>query len=392
MTFIYTQATFQERLNGKIQGKIGMLVSPQETMNDAVRQVNSDFDILSLKRRSVLSPNLFNGIFDYLCPTDLKGNAIVDLPAQAKRSDGEFNLVSPQHFDTTSNNGDIAIDSFNGTKVLKVRSVVDSQSIVVAELDSTVSGSNNSTPWTGFGDVTDADIVDDNADYVKGNGSIKFSINAAAGTTAGIKNASIASLDISDYLGGTSAFFVWAKINSTTNLTSYTLRFGSSGSNYYSKTVTAQADGTAFVSGWNLLKFDVSSLTETGTVTDTAITYFAIYMNKTIAKVSESDYKFDWLVLKKGVVTYVKYYSKYGWQTSPGSYIENSTATSDLLVADTDEYDLYIAKARHLAADELGFDEADIARYKKDYEDMLKNYKLNHPSESKVFTEEYYVY
>lgn len=392
MSFNYTQAIFQERLNGKIQGKIGMLVSAQETMNDAVRQVNTDFDIMSLRRRSVLSPNLFNGIFDYLCPTDLKGNAIVDLPAQAKRSDGEFNLVSPQYFDTNRQNGDIAIDSFNGTKILKVRSIVDSQSIVVSELDSLTSGSSNGTSWTGFGDVTDADIVADNADYVKGNGSLKFAINAAAGTTAGIKNASISSIDISEYLGGTSAFFVWAKINSITDLTSYTLRFGSSDANYYSKTVTAQADGTAFVAGWNLLKFDVSSLSETGSVTDTAITYFAIYMNKAVTKVSETDYKFDWLVLKKGVVTYVKYYSKYGWQTSAGSYIENSTTTTDLLVADTDEYDLYIAKARHLAADELDFDEGTIARYKKEYEDMLANYKLTHPSEAKVFTEEYYHY
>lgn len=392
MTFIYTQSTFNSRLNGKIQGKIGMLVSAQETMNDAVRQVNTDFDLLSLKRRSVLSPNLFNGIFDYLCPTDLKGNAIVDLPAQAKRSDGEFNLVSPQYFETNAHNGDIAIDSFNGTKVLKVRSIVDSKSVVVAELDGLTSGSSNGTSWTPFGDVTTADIIADNADYVKGNGSIKFAINAVGGTTAGIQNTAINTLDLTDYLGGTSAFFVWAKINSTTNLTNYILRFGNSDSVYYSKTVTTQADGTAFVAGWNLLKFDVSSLSETGSVDDTAIDYFAIYMTKTSGKVSESDYKFDWLVLKKGVVTYVKYYSKYGWQTSAGAYIENSTTSSDLLVADTDEYDLYISKARHLAADELDFDEGTIARYKKDYEDMLASYKLNHPSEAKVFTEEYYAY
>lgn len=392
MAFTYTQTTFNSRLNGKIQGKIGMLVSAQETMNDAVRQVNSDFDLMSLRRRSVLSPNLFNGIYDYLCPTDLKGGAIIDLPAQATRADGEFNLVPSEKFETNAKDGDVAIDSFNGTKVLKVRSIVDSESIVVAELDSLTSGSSNGTSWTGVGDVTNATILADNADYVKGNGSLKFDINAVGGTTAGIENGAVTNVDITDYLGGTSAFFVWAKINSTTNLTNYILRFGNSSTVYYSKTVTAQADGTAFVAGWNLLKFDLASLTQVGTVVNTAIDYFAIFMTKTAGKISESDYKFDWLVLKKGVVTYVKYYSKYGWQTAAQAYIENSTTSSDLLVADTDEYDLYIAKARHLAADELGFDESTCTRYKDDYEDMLATYKMNHPSEAKVTTYEYYAY
>jgi len=389
---IYTQATFQSRLNAKIQGKIGMLVSPQETMNDAVREVNSDFDLMSLRRRSVLSPNLFNGIFDYLCPTDLKGNAIIDLPSQAKRSDGVFNLVPPEVFETNAQNGDIAIDSFNGTKILKVRSIVDSNSVVVSELDSVTSGSSNGTSWTGFGDVTDSTILKDDADFIKGSGALKFNINAVGGTTAGIQNAAITPVDMTDYFGGTSAFFIWHKITDVTNITNYILRFGTDASNYYYKTVTAQADGTAFVNGWNLLKFDVASYSTTGTPTITDIKYFVIYMTKTSGKISESDYKFDWLVLKKGVVTNVKYYSKYGWTTAAGSYIENSTATSDYLVADTDEYDLYLAKARCLAADELGFDNTTVAQYKKDYKDMLTNYEKNHPSEAKIFTYEYYTY
>lgn len=392
MSLVYTQATFQSRLNAKIQNKIGMLVSAQETMNDAVRQVNTDFDLRSLRRRSTLAPNLYNGIFDYTCPTDLKGYAIIDLPAQAKRADGEFNLVPSESFDRTKQAGDIAIDDFNGTRVLKVNSIVGSNSLLIAELDSPTSGSSNGTSWTGVGDVTNATILADTDDYIKGNGSLKFNINAGGTTTAGIKNTAINSVNMTDYFGGNSSFFIWVKIASITNLTNYILHFGSSDSNYYAKTVTTQADGTAFVNGWNLLKFDVASYSTVGTPTVSAMTYFSIFMTKTAGKISETDYKFDWLVLKRGVTTYVKYYSKYGWTTSASVYIENSTTTSDFLVADTDEYDLYIAKARQLAADELNFDESTCTRYKKDYEEMLASYKMNNPSEAKVFNYEYYGY
>jgi len=196
---------------------------------------------------------------------------------------------------------------------------------------------------------------------------------------------------MTDYFGGTSSFFVWAKINSVTNLTNYILRFGSDSSNYYSKTVTAQSDGTTFVPGWNLLRFDVSSLTTVGTPVITAIDYFVITMTKTVAKVSESDYKFDYLVLKKGVVHNVKYYTSYGWQSAAGAYKVNSTDDLDLLVADNDEFELLVELGISIAAKEVR--EYDIAKdSKQEYMEHVKNYKMRSPSYAKIMSNEYYSY
>ena len=385
---IYSQTTFEDRVNAGVQGKIDILINKEDTLNAAARELFDKVDLRSAIRRSVLSPNLFNGIFPYLCPTDLKGYAIIDLPAQAKRQDGEWDLTTPEEFHRLngSKKSMVAIDDYNGVRTLLLDSEVDSDSIVVSELDSLTS---NGT-WALFGDAET--LAADDSDFVKGNGSIKWNISSAGGTTAGIQSSDVNSIDISDYLGGTSAFFVWVKINSATNLTNYILRFGNDSSNYYSKTVTTQADGTAFVAGWNLLKFDVSSLTETGSVTDTAIDYFVIYMTKTAGKVSESDYAFDWLVLKKGVVNYVKYYSKYPWQTSAGSYIENSTTTTDLLNADTDEFDLCVKQGIVNARREIGFSETEIESSEKDLEKAIKNYEMKNPSQVKTIITDYYVY
>ncbi len=389
MSFIYTRANLKTRINAGIQGKIGMLISEEDMMNEAVRNIVARVDLKSTRRRATLTPNLFNGRHIYSAPSDLKGFSIIDIPTQAReqRSDGEWALVPSEFYERESLKKDsmVAIDDYNGQRVLKMNSVIDSDEHVFSTLDALTSGGGT---WSAFGDAES--LAADTDDFIKNNGSLKFNLSSAGGTTAGIQNSGLNSFDMTDYFGGTSAFFMWAKITSTTNLTNFILRFGNDSSNYYSKTITTQSDGTAFVNGWNLLRFDVSSLTETGSVTKTAIDYATIYMTKDTAKVSESDYKFDNLTLKRGVVSYFKYYSKYGWQNSSGTYIENSSDDADLLLADTDEFNLFVLAGRILAGEEVGLTETEIQRKEKALEDAIKKYELNNPSEAKIMSYDYY--
>lgn len=383
----YTQAILTASINRYIQNKGGMLVSAQDTANDAVRMVLADCDLRTQRRKSTLAPNLFNGEYDYDCPDDLKAYGIIDIPQQAKRDDGEFNLIPSREFATNRKTGDIAIDDYNGARVLKIDSRVSDKTLVVAELDSLTSGGGT---WTTKGDGSS--ITVDTDDYIKGNGSLKISINSAGNTTAGIQNTSLNTFDLTNYLSGNGAVFCWVKINSTTGITNYILEIGTNTSNYYKKTVTTQNDGTAFVQGWNLLRFDLTSLTTVGTPTITSCNYAAVYMTKLGSKISESDYKFDYIVLKVGQNADVKYYSKYGWINVSGAYIENSTASTDYLVADTDEYDLFVKAGKLCAAKELDFAEGKIQELQGEYNDAIKAYRLKNPSEALIMTSEYYAY
>ena len=47
MAFIYTRAQYKSRINAGIHGKIGMLVSDEDTMNEAARQVVADAHLRS---------------------------------------------------------------------------------------------------------------------------------------------------------------------------------------------------------------------------------------------------------------------------------------------------------------------------------------------------------
>lgn len=382
----YTVANLQSKIGLKVNGSISdanWLV----LINDAVREVISDVDPRSTKRKAALSPFLFNDVYDYSAPTDLKNQKIIDIKPQINREKSyEFELVSNEEFDkrkdTTEDIFTVTDDSL--TRKLRISAPVEDDTLVVSRLDSTTSGGGT---WTGFGDVTTSTLATDSDYYVKGSASLSWDINADGGTTAGIVNSTLDTFDITDYVANGSVF-VWAWITSTTNLTNFIIRIGSDSSNYYTKTITTTNEGTSFVAGWNLLRFDFSSATQTGTVDPDACDYCAIYMTKAAGKVSENNYRFDHIMVKRGEFHYVEYYSKYPFQSSSGTWLVDCTATTDYVNAEAEEIRLILEKGRELANAYLNDEKGEqVAR--KNYNEMVNVYKQESPSEAKILTNSY---
>jgi hypothetical protein len=379
--FSYTRSQLISDINVGIRGKIGMIANQVDFINRVVREFRNEVPIRSGKRKNQLTPDLFNGVYQYACPSDLHDARIIDIPAQATRADGSFGLVPVEQFNVRPQPGDIAIDNYNGVKTLLIKSQSISPSV-------TVNNTSAIDSWVSFGDGEN--VIVDNDDFILGNGSISFDISGAGGTTAGIQNDNIDTLDISAFLGGTGAAFTWAKINSPTNITNYVLRIGTDSSNYYTKTITTRSDGNAFERGWNLLRFDLTGLVETGSVDDENINYVALYMTKTSGKISETQYKFNTLIIKKGIIHNVLYYSKFGWQTSTGAYIQNSTDALDVVVADDTEYDLIVKKGIAMAMPLTNFDMAERSEAMTDYKEAKDMYMFNNPEESMIMVSTYY--
>jgi hypothetical protein len=238
-----------------------------------------------------------------------------------------------------------------------------------------------------FGDGTN--VVVDSDDYVKGSACIKWDISAAGGTTAGIQNPALSIFDVTNFKSTGSAL-VWVEITSITNLTNFILRIGSDSSNYYSITVTTNSEGNSFENGWNLLRFDFANKSTTGTPVDTACKYAVLYMTKAGAKISEGGYRFDNLILKRGDHYYVIYYSKYGWQSAAGAYLENSTADTDFLNVDTEEYGLIVEKMCEVCEKSLkNFNEATV--HKQAFVELASKYILDNPSEVALLIQQYHI-
>jgi hypothetical protein len=273
----------------------------------------------------------------------------------------------------------VAVSDADFVRKVKLSRPIDDTSVTISDLDSVGT-------WLLFGDGTN--LTKDSDNYVKGSACINWDISSAGGTTAGIQNSSLTAFDISEYLGEGSVF-VWAYITSATYLTNFILRVGSSSSAYNYITVTTNNEGTAFYAGWNLLRFDFVNKSTTGLPTNIACTYVAIFMTKAGAKISETYYRFDDLTMRKGEHYDLIYYSKYGWQTAAGAYLENSTADTDLLNMDTEEIRLIEYKAAELMERTLK-NPTEGDRYFNIYQTRIKEYQFKYPSESLVMTNTYH--
>lgn len=366
-------------------------------INQAVRQVLAEVDLRSTIRKSALSPNLFDDIFEYSAPTDLKEDCIIDIQPQIDRArDLAWELVTPEEFDrfkldisyTTDDDTSIETYSYSDKNLIAISNDDQARTLLIAskvdDVGTTIDTLDSITNWSGYGDGEN--LLSDTDDYVKGNASINWDIGSGGGTTAGIVNSSL-DFDVTDY-AGTGSIFTWVYISSTTNLTNFKIKVGSDSSNYYLMTATTKNDGTAFEVGWNLIRFDFSGKSETGSVDEDDCTYCSLYMTKDGAKVSETDYRFDQIIMKKGIHFYTKYYSKYGWVSNTGTRLENSTTTTDILMCDSSEYDMILDKTCELLESHLGNDDAS-AKFKKNYEDKRDKYIFKNPSQSMLLQQSY---
>jgi len=365
-----------EVIDEKRRSNITNVITARNPLNRAVRRVIQRVDLRSTKRNAPLGTRLFDDIYSSPAPTDLKADCIIDLIPQVNRSTRfKLELVDQTKFDRvkTIKNNIVALATDDLVKRVMFSGDVDDTTLQLASLDTLTADGGT---WTAYNDATN--VATDASNYVKGGGSIGFDLTGSA-TTAGIYNTSLTEQDISDFTNAGFAF-VWVYINSTTNLTNFILEIGNDlTTNYYQMTETDQFDSTAFVAGWNLLMFSFSGATENGTVDDEAIDSVRLYMTKTSGK-SDDGYRFDDIRLHTGEIHNILYYSRYGWQSSAGTFLEDSTADTDLLQAETEEVEGFVYRGKYELFNELRrFDLADRAL--RDYMEWETQYKANNPSE-----------
>lgn len=380
----YTRTQLKTAINNRIHGKIAMVVDQNAAINDVVRQVLGDIDMRSAKRRSSVISNLFTEIYDYNCPSDLKDDKVIDLAPQTpdRSRNFELELTTEEEFDRRKSlQGNlICVSDRDFVRKIRFSGDISDQTTTISTLDSLTSGGGT---WAGFGDGTNVAV--DSYNYIKGPASLKWDINASGGTTAGIVNSTLDEIDITNYYMNGSVF-VWVYLSSASLITNFVLRLGTTASAYYSMTVTTTNESAAFAVGWNLLRFDFNSKSTTGSPDVTAIDYCAIYMTKTTGKVSELDYRFDSIQLKLGKIHYLLYYSKYPWQNTSGTYLENSTDDLDYINCDTEEYNLFIEKGTELMG-AMVREKYDSEMAAVTYARNAQRYQVNNPSEAKLSTQ-----
>lgn len=376
----YSIAKLKDDLTGIGHGTTTDKVrNPDRMINRAARELLLDIDPQETIRIAPMDAPLFDRVYDYAAPSDLKGVSIIDIrPQVARNSNNNPAQTYSRNFDLVKNNAtyplfNIQFDS--SVKTINYTSGLLSPTVLV---NGAISLSDNGT-WSG---TNISSLENDSVNYVYGNGSIKFSIDAAGNpTTATLECTGMSAVDLTrDYNQG--AEFVYVYLSDPTSVTSITYRWGSSNANYYSRAVTAQFDGTSFQTGWNLLKYEWDGATVTGAPVYTAIDYIALVFltDGTV----QNNVRVNNFTSKLGSIYDLVYYSKFLFRDSiTGAYKEEISSDEDLVNLDTETYNLLTNKCAVLMAQQMQGEDSsfDYTFFEKRYQEALDKYKLRYKSQ-----------
>lgn len=342
-----------------------------------------DCDFEETRRTSQLTTPIYGqAAFNYACPSDLKGNRLLDLRPQVNRRLWNVPVqLGAQNFDllkTQVRSGSrIEVNWDTYIKTLRIALPALANTLI----NSCDSVTANGTWSTGGGA---SDIAADNLYYVDDSGSLRYSLNG----NGYIENTTMAALDLTNYLDR-AVIFCWA-YNQANLPTSFSLRWGNdTTANYWSKSVATQWDGTDFVVGWNLLGFDWQTATVTGSPDETEVN--SLRFDTAITGAATPVY-FDSVVVSLGSIYEIEYYSKYLFRNAAGAFKEKVTLDTDLINLDTDSYGVFTNCLAMLAAQQQqGKDSSfDLSFFQNQYKESVISYNQKYPSQAQKTVGSYY--
>lgn len=314
----------------------------------AARQLLLDVDPIETERKTLTTTPIFNQVWDYACPSDLKGNRIIDISPQYYRTVGDLiTQTYQQPFDIDKNltgvSSEFTIQWNNAVKTIRINDTTIPSGTVIDSC-------NQTTGWTAGGATSNVRI--DNVNFASGNASVKFDIAAGANPTTGnVFNTEAATLDLTGQLNQ-SSFFYYLYLPASSGITSTEIRWGSSSGNYYSRVSTLTSEGNSLALGWNLIRGDWLGATVVGSPDVTKINY--IYIGVTTNGTAMTGVAIDNIVSNMGLYRTVKYYSKFLFRdASTGGFQETVTDPSNLINLDTESYNLFFNLAAFYATQQI---------------------------------------
>lgn len=378
----YTIQTLKGDLESVLHGTTTNQITNLDSVIDrAARQLILDLDPQETKRILPIGNAVYNQVYDYPVPVDLKGNKIIDIAPQVNRTPGDiWQQQYNQAFDSTKGislqNG-FTINFNTGIKSVRINAPFLTPPILLNQCDQI---SDNGT-WTVGGGA--ANLRVSSLQFVSDNSSLQFDLLAGQ-STGYLENSTIAPQNLELQLRQAYQF-LYTFLPTGSSVSAVELRFGSSSSDYYAKTVTLTQESAAFQNGQNLLVFPWISATEVGTPDPSNITYLRVTW--TYDSTLQTGVCLDNITSNLGSILNMSYYSKYMFRDIlTGAFQETVTDDSNLINLDTESYNLlfnqvaFLAVQQQQGVDALAYDgqffknayDQGVIRYKSMYKSELQ--------------------
>jgi hypothetical protein len=209
--------------------------------------------------------NYNDGVDTYELPASINFKAIADLEAR-KAPRSEFYFLKDGAFDTdTIHTYKFAVKNEGQRKYLRVKYA--GNSLILNQANSVDSDGT----WVGAGAISN--VAKDEYESLTGLGSLKYDYSGTSGT---LTNSDMQVKNVTLYAQRSTIYFD-VYIQDATNLTSFTLKLGSSASDYITAAVTTDYLGRAFKNGYNRVGFTWNGTTSVvGTPDNTVFNYIQI--------------------------------------------------------------------------------------------------------------------
>lgn len=330
-TIAQVKTKITSRLHGTTLNKISDFYT---ICQDAAELMLSRIDPVETTRKTTLTNAVYDNVYDYSLPSDFKSPADLVLQANADNTNNStLQRTFAREFVNRKKNNQLAILWRDAVQFLRFSRNINTP-VVVDKADSLT---ENGT-WAVGGNASN--LVLDTLNFISGNGSLKTDVSSAGA------------------------------------LVNVIVRIGNDSSNYFHRTVTT-GHFEAFKQGWNLLRFDISGMTEVGSVDMSAIDYVRVtvtyntnqtaYYEKTLTNsldLSEnydSDgaiflytyfdsttnltlLRLDNITANLGSMFDLTYYSNYLFRTSAGAWISKPTSDSDIVNLSEVSYKIFEAE------------------------------------------------
>lgn len=346
MTFGDAKTNLSGTLHG---GTLSKVRNIEYAFERAQNTLLSKIDPIETERAVPLAQVIHDDLNNYPVPSDFK--KVIDLYPQ----DNPTNLDAASRRVSESfrlgrgiRNKIISIEGSEGSKFMRV----DWRSSAGRVLNTMDSLTTNGA-WSVVGSASGLKIQE--IYKLTGSASIEFDVVA---TGDGIQNTTMDVLDLTDE-DELADIIIPIYFGSITNLTSVTPIWGNDlTTNYWTGVAqTAQADGTAFKTGWNYIKASWSGATETGTVDPADIDSFKLTIQSTGAI---ANVRVDNIIFSLGRAFDLAYYSKYIFKTTAGVWITRPTSDDDIIVLDGTAMQAYLMECLKICAQQTEGTDSDF--------------------------------
>jgi hypothetical protein len=382
---------FKAELSGILHGTtLNQITNINGLIYRSAREVVNDIDSNETKRIVSLASPLYYQVYDYVLPSDVKGNRIIDIRPQVSRTPDNFFIQRyNREFDRikiATPERNFTVNYNSGVKTVRINNPYNQNNVTISNASSTTSDGTWSTTGTA------SNLQSDYVNFVKYSSSLSFDLGSGVNPSTGSLEVSLLQdINLLQYvLQGRFFYYVYLPIAS--NFTSIEVEVGSDSSNYWSYLSTSNTFGNAFVNGWNMLGFNWSDASVSGFPDASDISYIKVSYNYNGTQMN--GVKLNNIFFSLGAIYEIEYYSKFLFRDySTNAFQETVTDDSNLIILDTDSYNILLAQAalQCVQQQQSGSSlQADIQFFSEMYKSSVNNYKNMYPSETQKTTARYY--